>query len=65
MFFYCKGANKDLNFVIFDVNLRSIEFNSAFIVKNKNKHFSELVAFENIYNDVYGEAIGEGWNDMF
>lgn len=54
MFFYRIGPNKEINFVIFDQFLRSIEFDSIFIQKCREKHRQQFSKFEEMYEIVFG-----------
>jgi len=56
MFYYMKGykgPTKQVNFTIFDKFLRSIEFGSDFINKNRQKHPDEYDLFQRFYKKIF------------
>lgn len=42
MFYFVKGEEKHLNFIVFDKRLKYFEFNSSFVMKNKGKNPKEF-----------------------
>lgn len=67
MFFYKKGLNKELNFVIFDRYLKPIEFDSFFIEEKRFLYKQEFKMFEEMYKNVFNlnKHEEEGGNDIF
>jgi hypothetical protein len=64
MFYFMRGENKQLNFIIFDRKLRHYEFDSTYIIKHKRKNLNEFEEFERFYNEVFGETKNEDTNDL-
>ena len=48
MFFYCRGEDKDLNFIIFDQNLKSLSFTSSFVELHKAQFKEEFAKYKEL-----------------